>query len=132
MYRVFGAVGILLSINGIVLLRLYWTGVPFIGLILVVVGWSAITYDCWRSGANVFAERSVPPSEKQCSSVVRDALFSVCEQAGRPDPRLVMVEMYAPGAAAGFVDEKPVIAVDPLLRSLLGPEEFTTTVDEMI
>ena len=124
MYRVFGAVGILLSINGIVLLQLYRTGVPSIGLILVVVGWSAITYDGWRSGANVFVERSVPASEKQCSSVVRHALFSVCEQAGHPVPRLVMVKMDTPGAAAGFVDEKPVIAVDPLLRSLLGPEEL--------
>lgn len=124
MGHVLGATGTLLAANVISLVQLYRTGVSLIILTLGVIGWSLITYNGWRRGADVFLNRSVPDSGRQCSPVVRDALFSVCEQAGCPVPRLVMVEMDTPGAAAGFVDGDPVIAVDPLLRSLLAPEEM--------
>jgi Zn-dependent protease with chaperone function len=121
---VFGAIGILLTANVIAAIQLYRTGIPFTGVILAATGWSLITYNGWRSGADVFLHRSVPASEGRCPPAIRDAVFTVCEQAGCPVPRLVMVKMDTPGAAAGFVDGDPVIAVDPLLQSILTPEEF--------
>lgn len=124
MYRVFGVVGVLLTANVITVIQLYRTSVPLIVLTPVAIGWLFITYSGWRSGADVFLNRSVPVSEGRCSPVARDALFSVCEQAGCPVPRLVMVEMDAPGAAAGFINGDPVIAVDPLLQSILSSNEM--------
>ncbi|MFB6105544.1 MAG: M48 family metallopeptidase [Halobacteriaceae archaeon] len=88
-----------------------------------VVGLAALAVLSYRSGGRFTAEavggRALSPSDPPA---VRTALLDVCERAGRPYPRVLLADLNAPGAVAGYERGRPLLVVDPLLARVVGPE----------
>ncbi|MFB6129746.1 MAG: M48 family metallopeptidase [Salinigranum sp.] len=92
-----------------------------VGVGLLSLG--VVGYLSYRSGGRYAFEydhaRPMGPAELPD---VRRAALEVCERAGRPVPRLVVMEMDTPGAVVGYDAGDPVVAVDPLLPRIVGSE----------
>ncbi|MFB6070049.1 MAG: M48 family metallopeptidase [Halanaeroarchaeum sp.] len=88
-----------------------------------LVSLAAISVAAARSGGTYAFEdeRARPVGVHELPSV-RRALLEVTERSGRRLPRLVVVEMDAPGAVVGYDAGTPVVAVDPLLPRIVGPD----------
>jgi Zn-dependent protease with chaperone function len=99
------------------------TGAPPALVTAGSVGYLAVTVAAWRSGGRYeFTARASRPLGPRDDPVLRRALLEVCERAGRPLPRLLVVEMDVPGAMVGYDGGEPVVAVDPLVVRVVGPE----------
>ena len=97
------------------------TGAPLpivgFGLLVFVV----IAYLSYRSGGRYeFEHEHARPFDSSEFPDVQRAILDVCERAGRPLPRVVVMEMDAPGAVVGYDDGEPVVALDPLLPQIVG------------
>jgi heat shock protein HtpX len=92
---------------------------PVVGLGLVVFG--VIAFLSYRSGGRYeFEYEHARPFNSNESPVIQRAVLEVCEHADRPLPRIVLMEMDAPGAVVGYDDGNPVVAFDPLLPRIVG------------
>lgn len=99
------------------------TGAPAPFVAAGVVGLAYLSYVSWQSGARFSADASdARPFGPRDPPEIRDALLDVCDATGRPLPELVAVEMDVPGAMVGYDDGRPMVAVDPRLARVLGPE----------
>jgi Zn-dependent protease with chaperone function len=92
--------------------------------VAVGVGYLAVlSAAAWRSGGRFeFAARNARPLGPRDPPEVRRAVLDVCERAGRPVPGVVVVRMDVPGAMVGYDEGDPVLAVDPRLLDVVGPE----------
>jgi len=99
------------------------TGGPPLYVGAGVVGLGYLSYVSWRSGGRFTVEtagaRPLAPTD---SPAIRRALLSVCDRSGQPLPRLVVVEMDQPGAMVGYDDGERLLAVDPRLPRVVGPD----------
>lgn len=85
-----------------------------------VVALAVVTY---RSGGRFeFDAMGARPLDGRHPPELRNALLDVCERAGVAVPQTVVVRMDVPGARAGYDDGDPVLAVDPRLPTIVGPE----------
>ncbi|WP_423747488.1 M48 family metalloprotease (plasmid) [Haladaptatus sp. SPP-AMP-3] len=92
---------------------------PVVGLGLFVFG--IIAYLSYRSGGRYeFEHEHARPFDPNELPGVQRAVLEVCETADRPVPRIVLMEMDAPGAVVGYDDGEPVVAFDPLLPQIVG------------
>jgi heat shock protein HtpX len=99
------------------------TGAPTPVVAVAVACWAGVVYATDRSGGRfTFDAADARPLAGRELPGVHAAALSVCERAGRPVPRIVVVEMDAPGAAIGYDDGEPVVAVDPFLPRVVGPD----------
>ncbi|PSQ15227.1 htpX protein [Halobacteriales archaeon QS_8_69_26] len=99
------------------------TGAPPLFVASGVAGLVYLSVVSWRSGGRFTVEagggRPYGPGD---SPEIRDALLEVCDRTGKPLPRVVLVEMDAPGAMVGYDDGRPLLGVDPRLPRVIGPE----------
>lgn len=87
---------------------------------LALAGLVVVTY---RSGGRFeFDHDHARPLAPDEHPALRRALLDVCERANRPLPRLLVAEMDAPGAMVGYASGRPVVAVDPRLPRVVGPD----------
>ena len=98
------------------------TGAPALLVAGVLAALAVLAALSYRSGGRFALDGGPRPPETGELPVVRDALLSVSEDAGRRPPRLVVAELGTPGAMVGYRGGEPVIAVDPLLPRVVGPE----------
>jgi hypothetical protein len=85
---------------------------PVVGLGLVVFG--VIAFLSYRSGGRYeFEYEHARPFDSNESPVIQRAVLEVCEHTDRPLPRIVLMEMDAPGADVGYDDGNPVVAFVP-------------------
>ena len=99
------------------------TGAPpvFVGSGVVFLGYLAVV--SWRSGGRFDAQdQGGRPLSGRDPPVIRRALLEACQAAGQPLPAVVVVEMDVPGMTAGYSDGHPMVAVDPRLHLVVGPE----------
>ncbi|ELZ31585.1 peptidase M48 Ste24p [Halogeometricum pallidum JCM 14848] len=84
---------------------------------------AVLVFETYRSGGRFTFEagRARPLDSGEFPEVER-ALSGLCERTGRPVPRLLVMEMDAPGAVVGYDDGRPVVAFDPLLPRVVGVE----------
>jgi Zn-dependent protease with chaperone function len=77
----------------------------------------------WRSGGRFeFDARGARPLSRRDPPAIRRAVLRVCERADAPVPTVLVVEMDVPGAMVGRDDGHPVVAVDPRVLWVVGPE----------
>ncbi|QLC35174.1 M48 family metalloprotease (plasmid) [Halarchaeum sp. CBA1220] len=97
------------------------TGAPLPAVVGGVGGLCVLAVAAARSGGRfAFDAGHARPLRADELRAVRRAARDVAERAGRPVPRLVVMEMDAPGAVVGYDDGRPVVAVDPLLPRVVG------------
>jgi Zn-dependent protease with chaperone function len=99
------------------------TGAPpaFVGT--GVVALASLALQSWRSGGRFEAEeRDGRPLSGRDPPEIGRALLEICEATGRPLPAVVVVRMDVPGVMVGYSRGRSVIAVDPLLLAVVGPE----------
>lgn len=113
----------LLAAAALAVLALVRTGAPpaFVGggvVFLAVLG-----VQSWRSGGRFTAQdQGGRPLSGQDPPVIRRALLEACQAAGKPVPAVSVVRMDVPGMTAGYSDGEPMVAVDPRLHLVVGPE----------
>lgn len=100
------------------------TGAPplYVGFGALILAY--ISFQAWRSGGRFEFESSVEPDETRSLAhepEIQRALFEVCERAGKPIPKTVLVELDVPGAKVGYDDGEPLLVVDPRLLTVIGP-----------
>jgi Zn-dependent protease with chaperone function len=99
------------------------TGAPPAGVAAGLVAVAAVSLAAYRSGGRFeFDARGGRPYAPGDPPVLRRALLEACERAGREPPALVVAELDVPGMMVGYDDGRPVVAVDPLLPRVVGPE----------
>lgn len=114
-----GLVAAALGALGVVLA----TGAPAAGVAAGLVAVGAVSLASYRSGGRFeFDARGGRPYAPADDPLLRRALLEVCERAGREPPALVVAELDVPGMMVGYDDGRPVVAVDPLLPRVVGPE----------
>jgi Zn-dependent protease with chaperone function len=104
-----------------VLLR---TGAPPIYVAFGALAIAYVSVRAWRSGGRFEFQSAIRNPEARTTArapQIQTALFEVCERAGRPVPKTVLVEMDVPGAEIGYDDGRPLLAVDPRLPMVVGP-----------
>jgi Zn-dependent protease with chaperone function len=88
-----------------------------VGYLVVLAG------AAWRSGGRFeFDARGGRPLSGRDPPAIRRAVLRVCERADAPVPTVLVVEMDVPGAMVGRDDGHPVVAVDPRVLWVVGPE----------
>lgn len=121
--RAWGVTLALVLAGVIAVAALLRTGAPPEPVGAGVVALAYLAYVSWRSGGRFeFEARNGRPPGPADPPAFRHALLDVCERAGRPVPALVVVRMDVPGAIAGYDDGAGVLAVDPRLLNVIGPE----------
>ncbi|WP_458191060.1 M48 family metallopeptidase [Haladaptatus sp. NG-WS-4] len=99
------------------------TGVPLSVVTVALLAFSGIAYASYRSGGRyAFEHEHARVLESEEFPELQRAMCDVCESAGRPVPRLVLLEMDAPGAVVGYDDGEPVVTIDPLLTQMVSHE----------
>jgi heat shock protein HtpX len=99
------------------------TGAPpgFVGggvVFLAVLG-----VQSWRSGGRFVAQdQGGRPLSGRDPPVIRRALLEACQTAGEPVPAVSVVRMDVPGMTAGYSDGEAMVAVDPRLHLVVGPD----------
>lgn len=99
------------------------TGGSALAAAVAVPAVAALVFETYRFGGRFTFEagRARPLDDGEFPEVGR-ALSDLCERTGRPVPRLLVMEMDAPGAVVGYDDGRPVVAFDPLLPRIVGIE----------
>jgi len=114
--------GLLLA-AAVAVVALVLTGAPpaFVGAGVVFL--AVVAVKSWRSGGRFTAEaQGGRPLSGRDPPVFRRALLEACEAAGEPVPAVSVVRMDVPGMTAGYGDGAPLVAVDPRLHLVVGPE----------
>ncbi|WP_158057521.1 M48 family metallopeptidase [Halorussus halophilus] len=100
------------------------TGAPAPYVAFGVIAVAYISYQAWRSGGRFQFEFDVQSGKTHRltnTPEIQHALFEICERAGRPVPKTMLVEMDVPGASVGYDDGDPMLAIDPRLLMVVGP-----------
>jgi Zn-dependent protease with chaperone function len=97
------------------------TGGSSLAAAVAVPAVAVLVVETYRSGGRfTFEAGNARPVEADEFPEVREALLDLCERTGRPVPRLLVMEMDAPGAVVGYDAGRPVVAFDPLLPRVVG------------
>ncbi|MDS0300373.1 M48 family metallopeptidase [Halogeometricum sp. S1BR25-6] len=82
-----------------------------------------LVFETYRSGGRfTFEAGRARPLEAGEFPDARAALVVLRERTGRAAPRLLVMDMDAPGAVVGYDDGRPVVAFDPRLPDVVGVE----------
>ena len=93
----------------------------FVAVGAVALGYLAV--QSWRSGARFEADaHEGRPLSGRDPPEIRRALLDVCQESGRELPSVVIVRMDVPGVMVGYGDGRSLLAVDPRLLSIVGPD----------
>ena len=115
-------VGLLLA-AALAVWSLVRTGAPpaFVGAGVAFLAYLAV--QSWRSGGRfTFQGQGGRPLSGRDPPEIRRALLEACEAAGAPLPAVTVVRMDVPGMTAGYSEGEPMVAVDPRLLVVVGPE----------
>lgn len=100
------------------------TGAPPIYVVSGATAIVYVSYQAYHSGGRFqfeFDAEQKGPHRLANAPELQRALFEICERAGQPVPKAVLVTMDVPGASVGYDDGKPILAVDPRLLTIVGP-----------
>ncbi|WP_135854535.1 M48 family metallopeptidase [Halorussus salinus] len=122
--RVWAVTLALVVAAGVAIFQLVRTGAPPLYVAAGAFFLCYVSLQAWRSGGRFEIEENLRASGHPRLSdapEIQRALLAVCERAGRPVPKVVVVRMDAPGAKVGYDDGDPLLAVDPRLPTVVGP-----------
>lgn len=98
------------------------TGGSALAAAIAVPAVAVLVFETYRSGGRfTFEAGRARPLDAGEFPEVRRALSDLCERTGCPVPRLLVMEMDAPGAV-GYDGGRPVVAFDPSLPRTVGVE----------
>jgi len=113
----------LLGVATVAVWALVRTGAPpaFVGGGVVFL--AVLAVQSWRSGGRFTAQdQGGRPLSGRDPPVIRRALLEACQAAGKRPPAVSVVRMDVPGVTAGYSDGRSMVAVDPRLHLVVGPE----------